>query len=89
MITIREAKQIAKDWVEAEAPNITSFRGSQKTRLTLSYEQETGGYGTRKTLRYAGRISLLMTRGYRHRGILFNCLCVSPPCSLYDPSPLP
>ena len=28
MITVREAKRIAKDWVEAEAPNIPHFRGA-------------------------------------------------------------
>jgi len=28
MITIGEAKQIAKDWVEAEAPNIPNFQGA-------------------------------------------------------------
>ncbi len=28
MITVREAKHIAKDWVEAEAPNIPNFRGA-------------------------------------------------------------
>ena len=28
MITVREAKRIAQDWVEAEAPNIPNFRGA-------------------------------------------------------------
>jgi hypothetical protein len=28
MITVRETKRIAKDWVEAEAPNIPNFRGA-------------------------------------------------------------
>jgi hypothetical protein len=28
MITVREAKRIAKDWVEAEAPSIPNFRGA-------------------------------------------------------------
>ena len=28
MITVREAKRIAQEWVEAEAPNIPQFRGA-------------------------------------------------------------
>jgi hypothetical protein len=35
MITVREAKQIAKDWVEAEAPNIPNFRGAFLTGSIL------------------------------------------------------
>ena len=35
MITVREAKQIAKDWVEAEAPNIPDFRGAFLTGSIL------------------------------------------------------
>ena len=35
MTTVREAKQIAKDWVEAEAPNIPNFRGAFLTGSIL------------------------------------------------------
>ena len=35
MITVREAKQIAKEWVEAEAPNIPNFRGAFLTGSLL------------------------------------------------------
>jgi hypothetical protein len=35
MITVREAKQIAKDWVEAESPNIPNFWGAFLTGSIL------------------------------------------------------
>ena len=40
MVTVGEAKQIAKDWIEAQAPNIPNFRGAFLTG-SINWKTET------------------------------------------------